>query len=113
MALNFNICLAELRVAGNAGGNEAARFMAEAIKRHATLLRDTASLRKLDLSQNRISDVGAEALARALQHNTLVTLLCLDDNDIRPALAESIQFLASRNASNNDSHAVQGNRGTH
>ena len=66
MALNFNTCLTDLRIAGNAMGDEAACFFAEAIKRQGTLLTDVVSVSKLDLSDNGISTAGAEALLHAL-----------------------------------------------
>jgi Ran GTPase-activating protein (RanGAP) involved in mRNA processing and transport len=45
MALNFNTCLSELRMRANSAGDEAACFMAEAIKRQGTLLPRAAALR--------------------------------------------------------------------
>lgn len=45
MALNFNTCLAEVRMRANAAGDEAACFMAEAIKRQGTFSPKAATLR--------------------------------------------------------------------
>jgi len=75
MALNFNTCLTDLRIAGNAMGDEAACFFAEAIKRQGTLLTEAVSVGKIDLSDNGISTVGAEALLRALHVSPFASLL--------------------------------------
>jgi Ran GTPase-activating protein (RanGAP) involved in mRNA processing and transport len=117
MSLNFNTSLTTLLLRGNRGGNVAASFVAEAIKRQGTVgahgvhgatvvpqlvqhgpLLSRSSLTHVDLSENEITDVGAQALVRALQRNPSIKSLDLDKNDIEIALVDSIRVLTRRAA---------------
>ena len=52
--------------------------------------RNFIPLKRLDLSNNSISDAGAEALAQALHHNSTLTQLDLSNNSISDAGAEAL-----------------------
>ena len=56
-----------------------------------------ATLTRLDLWGNKISDDGAKAIAEALKENTTITSLNLDENQIRAAVAKDIVDFIGRN----------------
>jgi hypothetical protein len=64
---------------------------------HGPLL-SRSSLTHVDLSENDITGVGAQALVRALQRNPSIKSFDLDKNDIEIALFDSIRALTRRAA---------------
>ena len=83
----------------------------------AQALHHNSTLKKLDLSNNRLSDAGAVALAQALHHNSTLKDLCLSNNRLSDAGAVSLAQALHHNSTLkmldlSDNDAI-GKEGTH
>jgi hypothetical protein len=72
-ALQENVTLKALRIAGNSLGNNNVRILANALTKNT-------SLKELDLSANCVGDRGLEALIQAMEQNQALTTLNLKYN---------------------------------